>query len=38
MDYKNEYITLEQAEEDYGVIIDPNTFSVIGLTDKRKNL
>ncbi len=34
-DYKNEFITLEQAEEDYGVIIDPDTFQATGLTEAR---
>lgn len=34
-DVKNEYITLAQAEEDYGVIVDPETFQVKGLTEKR---
>ena len=34
-DVKNEYITLSQAEEDYGVIVDPVTFEVRGYTDRR---
>lgn len=34
-DVKNEYITAKQAEEDYGVIVDPETFEVKGLTSAR---
>jgi len=34
-DVKNEYITVEQAKEDYGVIVDPETFQVKGLTSAR---
>ena len=37
MDAKNEYITVAQAEADYGVILDPVTFAVIGLTEARRN-
>ncbi len=35
MDVKNEYITIEQALDDYGVIVDPKTFKVTGFSDKR---
>ncbi|WP_333870242.1 hydantoinase B/oxoprolinase family protein [Desulforamulus putei] len=35
MDVKNEFITLEQARIDYGVIIDPETFAVVGFTEER---
>ncbi|MCR5370588.1 MAG: hydantoinase B/oxoprolinase family protein [Clostridium sp.] len=35
MDVKNEYITAEQAKEDYGVIVDEESFAVIGVTDAR---
>ena len=35
-DVKNEYISIRQAEEDYGVIVDADTFEVKGLTDARK--
>lgn len=35
-DVKNEYITVLQAEEDYGVLVDPDTFEVMGFTDARK--
>lgn len=38
MDVKNEYITVEQAESDYGVLVDPETFQVTGVTDARKEL
>lgn len=34
-DVKNEYITVKQAEEDYGVIVDPETFEVKGFTSAR---
>ena len=30
-DVKNGYITVEQAREDYGVLVDPRTFAVAGL-------
>ena len=36
MDVKNEYITVEDAREIYGVEVDPVTFEVIGLTEARK--
>jgi N-methylhydantoinase B len=36
MDAKNEYITLEQAKNDYGVIVNPTTFVVEGLTEDRQ--
>ena len=36
MDVKNEYITLEQAKADYGVIVDPESFDVVGLTPERE--
>lgn len=32
MDAKNEYITIAQAAADYGVIVDSETFAVVGLT------
>ena len=35
-DVKNEYISVRQAEEDYGFIVDADTFEVKGLTDARK--
>lgn len=34
-DVKNEYISIRQAEEDYGVIVDPDTFAVKGLSSIR---
>ena len=37
MDAKNAYITVAQAEADYGVILDPETFAVVGLTEARRN-
>lgn len=37
MDVKNAYITVAQAEADYGVILDPETFAVVGLTEARRN-
>lgn len=36
MDVKNEYVTLEGAEKIYGVIVDPETFAVAGITAERK--
>lgn len=35
MDVKNEFITLEQARNDYGVIINPETLAVEGFTEER---
>jgi N-methylhydantoinase B len=35
-DVKNGYISLAQAESDYGVLLDGN-FEIAGYTDKRKN-
>ena len=37
MDAKNAYIIVAQAEADYGVILDPETFAVVGLTEARRN-
>lgn len=37
MDAKNAYITVAQAEADYGVILDPETFAVVVLTEARRN-
>ena len=34
-DLKNGYITLEMAEKGYGVIVDPDTFEVTGVTRGR---
>ena len=36
MDVRNGFITLAQAEQDYGVIIDPETFAVKDFTPERK--
>ena len=36
MDVKNEYVTLEGAEQIYGVVVDPETFAVLGITEERK--
>ena len=35
-DVKNEYITLDQARDDYGVLIDGDTFEVKGITEARR--
>jgi len=35
-DVQNDYITVEQAEKDYGVILNHETFEVIGLTPERQ--
>ena len=36
LDVKNEFVTVEQARVDYGVLIDPETFQVTGFTEARK--
>lgn len=36
MDAKNEFITIEQSEEDYGIILKPVSFEVVGETEERK--
>jgi len=36
-DVKNGYITVAQAEEKFGVHVDPQTFKVLGLSPKRKD-
>lgn len=36
MDARNEFITLNQAEADYGVLIDPITYTQLGITAERK--
>lgn len=35
-DVKNEYITAQQAEEIYGVLVDPDTYQVKGCTSMRE--
>ncbi|MCM3243096.1 MULTISPECIES: hydantoinase B/oxoprolinase family protein [Cytobacillus] len=35
-DVKNEYITVEQAERDYGVIIDPDTLEIKEISKERQ--
>lgn len=35
-DVKNEFITIEQAKEDYGVMIHPDTLKVEGMTPERQ--
>ncbi|TCT20477.1 N-methylhydantoinase B [Melghiribacillus thermohalophilus] len=37
MDVKNEYFTVEQAKELFGVIVNPDTFEVEGVTSERNN-
>jgi len=34
-DVKDGYITVEMAEKDYGVIIDPDTLEITGVTKER---
>jgi len=34
-DVKDGYITVEMAEKDYGVLIDPDTLAVTGVTKER---
>lgn len=36
MDVKNEYISIEQAKDSYGVLIDPESLKATGITDERK--
>ncbi|MGL6198439.1 MAG: hydantoinase B/oxoprolinase family protein [Lachnospiraceae bacterium] len=36
MDVKNEYVTIDAAEKIYGVLLDPETFAVLGITEERK--
>jgi len=36
MDYKNEFISLDQAKEAYGVVIDLETGDFVSLTEERK--
>ncbi len=38
LDVKNEFISIEQAKNDYGVIIDSDTFEVISISEERKNI
>lgn len=38
MDVKNGYVTLQGAQDIYGVFINPDTFSVIGISDARKEI
>lgn len=35
MDVKNEFITLQQAKEDHGVLINPETLTLEGFTEER---
>lgn len=35
-DVRDGYVTLEQAERDYGVVLDPETLEVVGLAPGRK--
>ena len=37
IDVKNGYVTLEQAERDYGVILDPKTLAFIKFSGGRKS-
>ncbi|WP_432663094.1 hydantoinase B/oxoprolinase family protein [Wukongibacter baidiensis] len=37
LDVKNNFITLDQAKEDYGVIIDPISFAVLDVTEARRH-
>ncbi|MGO4119202.1 hypothetical protein ACEQ6C_39185, partial [Rhizobium ruizarguesonis] len=35
-DVKNGYISLAQAKEKFGVIVDAKTFAVVGVTEQRQ--
>jgi len=37
-DVKDGYITLEMAEKDYGVVLDPGTLEVIRITEERRKV
>ena len=36
MDVKNEYVSIDAAEKIYGVLLEPETFAILGVTDERK--
>jgi N-methylhydantoinase B len=36
LDVKNGFVSVEQAEKDYGVIVDPNTHEVTGFRGGRR--
>lgn len=36
MDVKNEYVTIDAAKKIYGVLLDSETFAVLGITEERK--
>lgn len=38
LDAKNGYITIDQAKDLYGVLLDPDTYEVVGTTAERDNL
>lgn len=35
-DVRNGYITVQMAKNDYGVIVDPETFAVLGVDERRR--
>ncbi|MFQ5886721.1 MAG: hydantoinase B/oxoprolinase family protein, partial [Anaerolineae bacterium] len=37
-DVKDGYITVEMAEKDYGVVLDPGTLEVIRITEERRKV
>jgi len=37
-DVKNGYISVEQAKEKFGVLVDPKTYELLGETEERTNL
>jgi N-methylhydantoinase B len=37
-DVRDGYVTVEQAERDYGVVVDPETYEVLGLSEGREAL
>jgi len=36
MDVKNEYVSIDAAEKIYGVLLEPETFAILGVIDERK--
>ena len=37
-DVKDGYVTVEIAEKNYGVILDPDTLEVSGITEERRQV
>jgi N-methylhydantoinase B len=35
-DVRDGYVTVDQAERDYGVVVDPDSFEVVRVADARR--